>query len=96
MIYCCEHFKTLIEVKKTYGLNIRIIKLSERYIENTKKRGLSIEENELYNFIITESYSGILDNKKQSLFINYCPFCGKELRKYYSKHKFINETNHIW
>ena len=95
MIFCCEYFKILTKAEKTYGLNIRIIKLSDRYIENSKKRDILIGENELFNFIITESYSGILGNKKQSLFINYCPFCGKKLKEYYSMDKFINETNHI-
>lgn len=96
MDYCCSRFKAITEIDKSYGLNLRIIRVSEEYIENSKNRGIPVKTDELYNFILTESYDNTLNNKKQSIFINYCPFCGKSLKEYYSKDQYVNEFNHIW
>jgi hypothetical protein len=96
MKYCCQKFQVSHQAQKNMGLNIRVIKLTKQYINESERRGFPIKKNELYSFIITENYEEKLTNKGQSTFINYCPYCGKKLNKYYSKDDFINETNHDW
>lgn len=44
MKYCCEHLKSRIEIESTMGLNIRIIKLSDKFINESKKRGFPIKK----------------------------------------------------
>ncbi len=96
MKFCCEHFKFRIQGESNMGLNIIIVKLSKEYINESEKRGFPVKKDELYNFILTEGYVGKLTNKGQSIFINYCPFCGKKLQKHYAKDEYVNEENHIW
>lgn len=94
---CCDKFRFLHSGDSSLGLNIRVIKLSDSYIKESEKRGFSlIKKKNQYNFIFTEGYSGKLDNKGQSTFIEFCPFCGTNLKKFYRDDKYINEINHIW
>lgn len=71
------------------GLNFRIIKLSEQFINRTNITGNK------YRYILSEAYTK-LDGSIQMIFIDYCPFCGKELKRTYCSDKYINEANHEW
>ncbi len=94
---CCNKFKHLLEGESSFGLNIRVIKSSNSFINESKKRGFSFQKKDSkYNFILTEGYNGKLDNQGQSTFINFCPFCGINLKKFYKNDIYINEDNHIW
>lgn len=96
MKYCCDKLKALHSIPKKYGINFRIIKLSDIYINENKKRGIIIKKDELYNFILTEGYESEISNNTKKLFICYCPFCGESLKKIYCEDEFVNETNHAW
>ena len=97
MKYCCQKFEVSHRTSKNMGLNIRVIKLSDRYIEANKARGISILKKDFYSFILTEGYEDELYTKNQQYtFIDFCPYCGKKLSKYYSKDEFINEEKHVW
>ena len=97
MKFCCENFKTRHQALPSYEFNIRIIKLSNKFLDESKRRGFPILKKELYNFILTEGYEdNQLDLKVKVSFINYCPYCGVNLKKFYKKDCYINEKNHVW
>jgi hypothetical protein len=74
-------------VGKEMGLNIRIIKLSPAFVN----RGY-LGDN-VYRYIITEGYT-VFDDKVKTSVIEFCPYCGKELKKLYHSDEYVNETNH--
>lgn len=85
--YCCESFRFYYEIEKSMGPNIRIIKLSQAFVD----RGY-LGSNR-YRYIITDGYN-IFDDKVKKVVIEFCPFCGKELKKIYHSDEYINEINH--
>lgn len=83
--FCCNSFQFFYTSEKNYGLNIRIIKLTSEYIKKAQLADSVI-------FYITEGYSTNIDNCEKKTVINFCPFCGKNLRKKYGKNDdFIQE-----
>ena len=79
------------------GLNIRIIQPSVSFnIEAKKREVFLINKKNIYKYIMTEGYSGTLGKKGQFSFIDFCPFCGKNLSKFYNDVSYINEIDHIW
>lgn len=68
---------------------MRIIKLSPEFIQ----RGF-LSKN-IYRYLITEGYRDFTDDMKL-IFIEYCPFCGKNLSKIYKSDDYINELNHTY
>jgi hypothetical protein len=84
--YCCESFQGRAEASREMGLNIRIVKLPEEFIQSKE------DSKYPYKFFITEGYelnsSGII---KRAL-IHFCPFCGQKLAKHYNSDSFLNET----
>ncbi len=89
--YCCEKFKDYATLEKRYTPIIRIIKLtSDYYFENSndkyfQKSGLIFE--------ITEAYSGEYKTLKGwTIIIDYCPFCGTNLHKFYTSQDYAHET----
>lgn len=84
--FCCNAFRFHYELEKEMGLNIRIIKLSPAFL----KRGYFGDN--LYRYMITEGYTDFNDKIKTSI-IEFCPYCGKELKKIYRSDEYVNETN---
>lgn len=80
--FCCIKFSFLNSGDKTMGINIRIIKLSNRFVERAQ-----LDFN--VNFLITEGYENLDTCKK--IVISYCPFCGTELNTFYLDEKYIQE-----
>lgn len=87
MKFCCDKFQFHYQSAKEMGLNFRIIKLSQGFIN----RGYL--GNNVYRYLITDGYSKFDDSMKR-MFIEHCPFCGKELRRIYDSDKYVNEINH--
>ncbi|MEP7377909.1 MAG: hypothetical protein ABI675_31210 [Chitinophagaceae bacterium] len=85
--FCCDKFRFHYEGSSEMGLNFRIIKLNQAFIE----KGY-LGDNK-YRYLITEGYS-ILDDKVKKIFIEFCPYCGKELKKFYRSDEYVNELNH--
>jgi hypothetical protein len=76
--YCCDTFKIHYLTEKGWGLNIRVIKLSDSFV----KRG-DLKFDKVY--YITEGYENNIGGDEKRIVINYCPFCGINLQKFYGK-----------
>lgn len=63
--FCCDKFSFHYSGDKGMGLNIRIVKLSEAFIERSQLNNYLI-------FLITEGYNNLEGSKK--ITINFCPF----------------------
>ena len=86
MKYCCRHFESDCNVDRRARPNIRIVKV------DTMEVG-GIDPNFPYRFYFTIGYE---ENEKNvpSRFINFCPYCGSDLYKFYGSDVYINEHNH--
>lgn len=85
--YCCNKFQFLATGQSTMGLNIRIIKVGQNFVEANHNITSP------YLFFISEAYSEFI-NAKQKILITFCPFCGVDLKKKYNTDNFINEYIH--
>lgn len=79
--YCCDKFKMQLSFNKEQGLNIRIIKFKPDDL---------VDKSNLYRFFITPGYTEA-DRAVPTLNIAFCPFCGRNLFKYYKEEKYVNE-----
>ncbi|MCP9751014.1 hypothetical protein EGI32_08520 [Ferruginibacter sp. HRS2-29] len=86
--FCCDNFRFRHSGDSRMGLNFRIIKLSPEFILRAKYKG------NLYRYFISEGYEKLDELKTQFIFMEFCPYCGKELKKVYQSDAFVNETNH--
>lgn len=86
--FCCQKFEFHYSGKKQFGLNIRIIGLSEDFVQ---RGNLDFD----MTYFITEGYENDIDNCKKRIVINFCPFCGTNLRKYYIDKDYIQETMNL-
>ena len=84
MKFCCDKFEFFYSGEKSHGLNIRIIKLNKEFIERA-----TLNFNKTY--FITEGYLGAIEECKKKMAINYCPFCGSELKTKYVNDEFVQE-----
>lgn len=66
------------------GLNVRIVGFSKTFKERAQ---LNIDR----NFIVTEGYSGNIDDCPKKMVIYFCPFCGTDLRNFYKDVSYIQE-----
>jgi len=82
--YCCNSFMARLETDRGMGLNIRIVKLTEREVFDKK------ELKKPYRVFLTEGYEIGQSNVKMAL-IKFCPFCGKEIERFYSLESYVNE-----
>lgn len=84
MKYCCERFRFYVTGSKDQNLNIRIMKLEKEFLAymDPKKGPLW--------FFINSGFEELGINTP-IMVINYCPFCGKKLHKYYSSDIYVNE-----
>jgi hypothetical protein len=82
--FCCKKFQFYYTGEKTMGLNIRIAKLDKEFI---KRSNLDFDK----SYFITEGYTGSIDECKKKIVINFCPFCGKELKRIYYKDEYVQE-----
>ncbi len=67
------------------GLNIRIVGLSKTFQERGQ---LNIDR----SFMITEGYSGEIEDCPKRIVITFCPFCGTNLRAFYKSMDYIQEV----
>ena len=82
--FCCAKFDFFYSGKKTMGLNVRIIGFGKTFKERAQ---LNIDR----NFIITDGYSGEIEDCPKKMVINFCPFCGANLRTFYKNDDYIQE-----
>jgi hypothetical protein len=84
MKFCCDKFKFFYSGEKAMGLNIRIVQLSKDFMERSN---LSFNK----SYFITEGYSNLIDECKKKMAINYCPFCGSDLKRKYGSDEYVQE-----
>jgi hypothetical protein len=84
--FCCNAFRFHYETKNQMGLNIRVIKIDPKYMMPGSKNY------SLYRVFISEGYDLFNDSTQRSL-INFCPYCGEKLIKYYAFDEFVNEID---
>jgi hypothetical protein len=82
--FCCDQFKIFYSGPNEFGLNIRIVKLSDAFV----KRG---QLNFNKSFLITEGYTNTINDCKKTMTIQFCPFCGRELKKFYGSNDYVQE-----
>jgi len=82
MKYCCDEFEMKAKLPNTTSPNIRIVKL-----EPLPKYG---DEKSHYAFYITLGYQRF-SLRLPKMMINYCPFCGTNLKKYYKSDEYVSE-----
>ena len=83
MKYCCEGFESAYNMPNYYGLNIRIVKYTKEEL---------LDQTSLYRFYITVGYKET-DINIPCFNIAFCPFCGKNLFKFYASDRYINEMS---
>jgi hypothetical protein len=83
--FCCAKFQFFYSGDKSMGLNIRIVKLGDDFIARGQ---LDFDK----SFMITEGYSGAIDQGTKKMIIQFCPFCGNELKRYYKNDEYVQET----
>ena len=100
MEFCCETFESYYLIRNTAAPKIRIVKFISDYLTNNigayiRKHGREIKINKKRNdfsFLISskpyESFSMI---NNPLIIINFCPFCGTNLHKFYDKDEYANE-----
>jgi len=66
------------------GLNIRIVKPNKDFIE---RGNLNIER----TYFVTEGYPDTIGECQKKMVINYCPFCGSDLKREYKSDAYIQE-----
>lgn len=86
--YCCDKFQFHWKSTNEMGLNFRIIKLGQPFIDRVNYKGNK------YRYLITDGYKIRLDDNVKTIVMEYCPFCGRELQKYYHSDEYINEVFH--
>ena len=88
MKFCCDRFKQDLDLDHRARPNIRIVKININEVPG-------INPKYPYRFYLTVGYEKGEKNVP-SRSINYCPYCGKSLRKYYKSDDYINEYDHTF
>ena len=83
--FCCDKFRFFYSGEKTMGLNIRIVKMSKDFVSRT---GLNFDK----NYFITEGYSNAIEECKKKIAIDFCPFCGSDLKRIYRSDDYVQEV----
>ena len=86
--FCCEKFKCHWQFNSQSYPNIRVVKYTSDFLINSPHM-----EGKFKNplrFYITFGYE-IFKIDMVAVFIEYCPFCGKDLYKFYKSDKYANE-----
>ncbi len=85
MKYCCRSFESDCKVDRRARPNIRVIKVDTKQIPE-------IDPRYPYRFYFTVGYSENETNVP-ARFLNFCPYCGKDLFEFYQSDEYINELN---
>ena len=90
--YCCEHFKIRMGLEKFQHPNIRMVKWTDPLMFRREKNKKSM----CYSFFWTDGYVDKFDLIGVLVIpINYCPFCGKDLYRYYKSDEYVHEIEGV-
>lgn len=85
--FCCDSFRFRYSCENSYGINVRIVDFSNEYLERSNSEYK-------IKFILTEGYQNKINDSIKYCFIDFCPFCGTLLSKFYKGKQYAQET--IW
>ena len=90
MNFCCSNFEGRYLIKNGFAPNIRIVKFTSEFLvsQNVNKE-LKSRRNDL-RYFVTLGYD-IFKLDLPLMNINYCPYCGINLYKFYYKDEYANE-----
>ncbi len=91
---CCECSMRFINLAGHKGMSIVIKNINGKYLPCLQMRSLDIdEENHLSQLqktsLIQNSVTGPFIRVAEQIAIHFCPFCGRNIAKWLSKHKNI-------
>lgn len=90
MKFCCSNFEGSYQIKNGFAPNIRIVKFTSDFlISQNANQEFKSKRNDLRYFITMGYDTFKLDLPLMK--INYCPYCGANLYKIYSKDECANE-----
>lgn len=90
MEFCCPNFEGNYLIKNGFAPNIRIVKFtSEFLISQSTNKVFKSKRNDLRYFVTLGYDEFKLDLPLMN--INYCPYCGTNLYKFYNKDEYANE-----
>jgi hypothetical protein len=89
MKWCCSLFSEAIHDDSPEGLNIVVVTDHDRN-NRFALQFRAVEENEQEILIGKIGFFNKRVILKWTQFINFCPWCGKDLRKFYKNHIFNN------
>lgn len=81
MKYCCDRFEMAAKLPNTSSPNIRMIKFEANSMLGNKT---------YYGFYITMGYE-TFSLRLPKMMIEFCPFCGSNLKKFYKTDEYVNE-----
>ena len=90
MIFCCEKFETHWKFHNRSYPNLRIVRLASEWFSKTMPVKAKYRKSP-YRFYITWGYTNYFSFDLITLSIDYCPFCGTDLYKFYRNDEYANE-----
>ena len=88
--YCCDRFEISATRAKTTNPNIRIVKLtSPHYFKQYVEK--KFRKNPLRFFLTQGFLEEFRVDLTGNISIMYCPYCGKDLYKFYKDDAYANE-----
>lgn len=85
MKFCCQKFNSGWSLNRVSPLNIRVVKIDLKEVPE-------INPKYPYRFYLTIGYREGEKNVP-SRFLSFCPYCGKDLFKFYKSDEYVNEHN---
>ncbi|MDX8339761.1 hypothetical protein SLH46_11240 [Draconibacterium sp. IB214405] len=94
MKFCCSDFEGFYSVKNELAPNIRIVKFNSEYLVSKKSITRVKSKRKDIKFFITPGYN-TFKLLAPLMNIDFCPFCGKNLHKFYEKEEYFNEVEGV-
>ena len=100
MEFCCDTFESYYLIRNTAAPKIRIVKFKSDFLTNTdvayiRKHGKEIKikkrRKDFSFFISSGPYETFYMLNNPLVVINFCPFCGTNLHKFYKEDQYANE-----
>lgn len=90
--FCCSHFQAGYYLENKYNLAIQIIRFTSEYLikGNANDKGSKRKKDDT-RFFITTGYETFGLERVIGTSISYCPYCGKNLYKFYQSDEYANE-----
>ncbi len=104
MKFCCLNFETHYRFRNTLAHSIRIVRYSsEEFLNNGninlikqgKNSTVKCKGNDMRFLLMTSPYVVFDQLKNPAIMLNFCPFCGANLYKFYRNKEYANEVEGV-